>query len=421
MLSAINLKILADATAATAAMKSYVLPLMATLCSLASLCTVLFLVYGGFLYITSSGKPHRIATAKKIIRNALIGLIIVLSASALTAILSHAYSSGTQPTSSNLPGILPLESSPSSSSLVDVLIKAVVGLILNITQTAATPFLKSLSYFTSATPLMADNMQVFNLWLVVVAIADVLFVVVVTLLGFHIMSSTALGLDEIDIKHMLPRLAFVFLLINVSIFGVDIIIGLSNALIHAFQTGFPSTSIWLTLTNVANQSAALSLSSLIILLVFLILTVILLVYYVGRLVTLYVGVVLSPIVLLLWLMPTFKDFAESAIKTYILTIFVIFVHVVILQLAASIFDSMLLANPNTTLDPIMAMLVGIATLIALLKTQGVLSQLSLASVGPKAIRKLGTQFTNGVSHLTTGAKSATDYASSRVLTMKEIK
>jgi len=138
--------------------------------------------------------------------------------------------------------------------------------------------------------------------------------------------------------------------------------------------------------------------------VFLILAVILLVYYVGRLVTLYIGAVLSPLVFMMLLIPGFKDFAVNAIKTYISTIFVLFVHVVILILAASIFAGLISSDTHSA-DPIMALIVGLATIIALLKTQGLMMQFSYASIGPKTARKLGSQFVNSVSLITSKTRS----------------
>jgi type IV secretory pathway TrbL component len=140
-------------------------------------------------------------------------------------------------------------------------------------------------------------------------------------------------------------------------------------------------------------------------LVFLIFSVILLVYYVGRLVTLFVGAVLSPLIILIWLVPGFRDFSETAMKTYISAIFVLFVHVVILQLAASLFAGMSATTHNDVPNTLIAMVTGLATVIALLKTQGVMMQFSYVSLGPRSARQLGTQFMNGVSYL--GGKSKT--------------
>jgi hypothetical protein len=395
-LSAIHLEWLADTSASV--MHSYITPIVGTMVVLASLVCVFFIVNSGFHYLTSSGKPERLEHAKLVLRNALIGLIIVVAAGTLTAVLSHAYGSPGGSVNQQLPVLSAIKPQPVSNGLVDVLIKAITGLLNNIIQSAAQPFLKALAFFTTATPLMAANSSVFNLWLVIVGIADALFVLVVALLGFHVMSYATFGLDELEFKHLLPQLGLVFVLVNSSLFLIDGLISLSNAMIRALDVGFGNVTVWSVLTKIVDQASGLGLATLLIMVAFLVFAVILLVYYVGRIVTLYVGAVLSPLALLLWLIPSFRDFSISAAKVYLTTIFVLFIHVVILQLAASLFSGMAAGSPTQTPDTLMALVVGLATLIALLKTQGVLTQLSYVSVGPKTARKLGSQFINGVSY-----------------------
>ena len=391
---------MADVSAVGVAMKSFVAPIVLVLGGLATLVATFFLVTGGINYMTSSGKPEKLEHAKKVIRNALIGLIIVIGAGVLTGILSHAYQSSGGAGLERLPTLAAIQSTPASGGLINVLVDAIVGLFRNIVESAATPFINALGYFTRGTPLMAANSSVFDLWLAIVGIADALFVLVVVLLGFHIMSAATLGLDEIEFKHLLPQLAVTFFFMNTSIFVIDGVIGLSNGIINALYAVFPIGAVWVALSAVATQAGGLGLVALLIMVAFLVLTVILLIYYVTRLVTLYLGAILSPLVVLLWLVPGFKDFALAAIKTYVATIFVLFVHVVILLLAASIFGGMLKTSPNNTLDPIMSAVVGLATITALIKTQGVLMQLSYVSIAPKAMRKLGGQFMTSVNNVT---------------------
>jgi len=174
---------------------------------------------------------------------------------------------------------------------------------------------------------------------------------------------------------------------------------------------FPDTTVWSVLDNVTTQSAGLGLVALLIFLVFIILSVILLVYYVMRLVVLYLGAILAPLLILLWLIPSFKDFVSTATKTYLSTIFVLFIHVIILMLAASLFSGMLDSSGNSV-NPLMAAIVGIATLVTLLKTQKMMTELSYVSVGPKAIRRLGSQFMGAVNYVSSKA------ASSRKVTIK---
>jgi hypothetical protein len=319
-------------------MHAYITPFVRTLCVLASLVCVLFLINGGFHYMTCSGQPEKLGHAKLVVKNALLGLVVVFAAAVLTAILSHAYMNGAAPMSERLPSLTTVAAKPVSNGLVDVLIKAITGLLDNIIQSIAAPFLKALAFFTTATPLMAANSSVFNLWLVLVGIGDALFVLVVALLGFHIMSFASFGFDQIAIKHLLPRLTLIFLLMNTSIFAIDGVIGLSNVMIRAVNAGLSTGSVWEVLTKITATANGLGVGALLIMIAFIILSLILLIYYVGRIVTLYIGAVLSPLVLLLWLVPGFRDFAESAAKVYFMTIFVLFVHVVILALAASLFS-----------------------------------------------------------------------------------
>lgn len=245
---------------------------------------------------------------------------------------------------------------------------------------------------------MAKNSSVFNLWLVIVGIANTLLILVIVLIGFHIMSASSFGFDELNFKEVLPKVGLTFLLLNTSIFAIDGIIELSNVLIEAIGKVSASTGPWEVLSQVVKDTSGQGLAALLVMLAFLISSIILLVYYVGRLVTLFIGAVLSPFVILIWLIPGFRDFSESAIKTYLTTIFVLFVHVVILELAASLFVGVG-AVGNQLPDTLMSMVIGLATIVALLKTHSMMTQFSFVSMGARNARKLSSNFVNGVSYL----------------------
>lgn len=383
--------------ATTSVMQTYVTPVMSWICGIASLAAVFFLVMGGIHYMTSSGNPEKLEEAKKIVKNALIGLALVIASAALVGILSHAYTSTDNRAIERLPDLQAIQPKDTGASFADAIINAVTGLLRNLIEAVAEPFLNALGYFINFTPLMGNNPSVFNLWLAVVGVTDVLFVLVVALLGFHVMSYASLGFDEIELKSLIPRLAFVFLLINTSIFAIDGVIALSNAMVKAMQSSFATTDIWAVLIKITQQSSTLGVAGLLVMVAFLILVIMLLIYYVGRLISLYIGAILSPIVLLLWLIPAFKDFAQTALKTYLTLIFVLFVHTIILLLAASLFTGMLDGSTNGQPNALMALIVGIATVTALLKTQGFMQELSYAASTPRAAREMATQFTRGVS------------------------
>lgn len=386
---------LADISAANDVMRNYLTPTMLVLVGLATLVCTFFVVMAGYSYITSRGAPDKLEYAKRVMKNALIGLVIVIAAGTLTAILVSTYSSANSNGVQNIPVLKIIDQPKTDLSVVDVLIKAIVGLFKHIIESAAAPFLKALDFFTSETPLMAQNSSVFKLWLTSVVIADALFMLVVALIGFHVMSATSIGFDEIELKHLIPQLVFTFLFINTSIFMIDLVITLSNVLIKAIEAAFSSISVWDVLGKIASGADGMSLVALMIMVGFVVLSILLLIYYILRLVTLYIGAVLAPLVGLLVLLPGFKDFAITAIKTYLSTIFVLFIHVIILQLAASLFAGLVV---DQTANPLMAVIVGIATLLALLRTQGLMMQMTYVAAGPRALRKLGGQFMNGVTY-----------------------
>lgn len=401
-----GLSVLADTSGAISVMRDYIAPTMQVLVGIASLASVFFLVHGGYLYITSRGNPQSLEAAKRILRNALIGLVLVIGAATLTTILSSAYGNSVSTSNAALPSLQAIEPENVGSGLVEVLIRAITGFLNHIIQAAGAPFLSALGYFTKETPLMASNSGVFNLWLAIVGITDVLFILIVALLGFHVMSVASFGFDEIEFKHLLPRIGLVFLLINTSIFFIDAVIELSNVLITAVGKVTGASSVWETLTVVLKESGGQGVAALLVMLVFLIFTVILLIYYVGRLVVLFLGAVLSPLVIAMWLVPGFRDFSVSAIKTYVTTIFVLFVHVVTLMLAATLFTGMSATIGDSPMpNVLMSMVIGLATVLTLLKTQGVMMQFSYVSMGARNARKLGGQFMNGVSYLTSKGRT----------------
>jgi len=413
-----GLSVPADTSGAISVMRDYIAPTIQLLVGIASIACVFFLVHGGYLYITSRGNPESLENAKRILRNALIGLVLVIGAATLTTILSSAYGNPSNTAGASLPNLQAIQPQDVGNGLVEVLIRAVTGFLNNIIQTAAAPFLLALNYFTKETPLMASNSGVFNLWLAMVAITDVLFILIVALLGFHVMSAASFGFDELEFKHLLPRIGLAFLLINTSIFFIDAVIQLSNVLITAAGKITGTISVWVTLTAVVKESGGQGAAALLVMLAFLIFAVILLVYYVGRIVVLFLGAVLSPFVIALWLVPSFRDFSVSAIKTYIMTIFVLFVHVVTLMLAATLFAGMSATDGNNQVpNVLMSMVIGLATVLTLLKTQGVMMQFSYVGMGARNAHKLGSQFMNGVSYLTgkgrTAMASASGVASGR--------
>lgn len=382
---------------------TFINPVLGGMAALATLVCSFLIVISGIRYIASRGDPQLLSQAKRNILRALAGLVIILASATFGMFLSHSYGTPNAISGSSLPSINAVQSVSNSGGLVGIVIKSISGVLAAIISTAAKPFILALTYFIRGTPLMVRNPTVLHLWLVSTSMADALIVLVIALIGFHVMGAGQLGLNEVNIRSILPQTLLVFVLINTSIFWLDGIIELSNAMISGVGLLTNGSSPWNSLIKITTEISSYSLIALIIFVIFLIFSVILLVYYIGRLVTLYIGAVLAPLVILLWLLPGFRDFAENALKAYLSTVFVLFIHVIILALAGSMFAALNLPNgPN----PLMDLLLGLATLVALIKTQGVMTQLNYASIGPKTARKLGGSFINGVSYMAVTSRYA---------------
>lgn len=63
--------------------------------AVAGLIAVLFLIIGGFRYITSAGNEESAEQAKKIITNSIIGIVVIILSFVIVRVISNALSSGT--------------------------------------------------------------------------------------------------------------------------------------------------------------------------------------------------------------------------------------------------------------------------------------------------------------------------------------
>ena len=389
--------ILASVSSITSSTHNSLIPIIDISSTIGSAVAILFIIIGGFHYITSSGNATKLARAKKIILNAIIGLVILISGMFLSNLLISSYGQvGSTKANNQIPLLANIKPKNPSSGIVSIIIKTIAGVFGSIIETIGSPFIKSISYFTSGTTLGANNKAVYDLWLTSVGIADGLLFLVIVLLGFRIMSFSVFGFTEVSIRQLLPQIGLVFILINSSIYLIDFVIQISNIMIKAISNSNVINSFWNILRLVVGQSSIYSLAVLVIMLIFIILSVILIIYYLLRIVTIYLGIILAPIIILLFLIPGLKDLALSATKKYISTIFVLFIHVVIIELAASLMAGMIAAN-NGLPDPLMSILLGLATLVTLLKTQGVISNLSYLSTTARYANKSTSKLLGGFS------------------------
>jgi hypothetical protein len=263
-------------------------------------------------------------------------------------------------------------------------------------QSATKPIVNGIISFLTTTPSLTSNSVIFNFWLVIVGITDSIFAIVIALLGLHVMSASSFGFDEIEFKQLLPRIGLAFLLANTSIFLANWIIQAANALVNALIESFGGIeSAWIL--NAFDPASLIagttSIITLIFMIIFVILAVVLILFYISRLILISLGAVLSPLIFLLWIIPKFSDFAEITIKTYIITVFSTFVHVVIILLASAF----LTIPGQRGTNSLISILVGIGLLFTLLKTPGIMMQLVFYNSGRGMVKKVGGQIINVIS------------------------
>jgi hypothetical protein len=370
--------------------------LLGTFTILGSLVATFFIIKGGYLYITSAGKPDALEDAKKTIRNALIGLVLILSANTFVSVLSGSFTNPSLSSNTTSLQFAPIEPVETNGGLTQVLMEAIGSLLQNVVQSATKPITDAIISFLTTTPALSTNSVVFNFWLIIIGIVDALFALVIAILGFQFMSASTFGFEELELKKLLPRIGLAFLGANMSIFIIDTVIQLSNSLVTAILSATGGLNqAWITS---AFNPASLDLDqiafiTLIFMILFVILAAVLLLFYITRLITIAVGAVLSPFIFLLWALPRFADFAEMAAKSYLVTIFSLFVHVVVIQLAASFLTLPGQVGNNS----LISILVGIGLLFTLLKTQSFMIQLMFYNSGRAMMKRMAGQIMNVIS------------------------
>lgn len=386
---------------------------LSTLFIIASLASVLFLIRGGYMYITSVGKPDSIEDAKRTIRNSLIGLVLIIGAGFISSLFQNAFNAPTVSSTSSQLSLTPITPTTPSGGLTQVLIDAIAGFLQNIIQSATKPLTDGIISFLTTTPSIVTNSVIFNFWLVILGITNSLFALMVALLGFHVMSASTFGFDEIEFKHLLPRVGLAFLGANISIFLVDWVVLSCNVLVQAVlhSTGGINSAWVLNAFDPSSLVAgSTNLITLIFMILFVILAVVLLLFYISRLIVIALGAVLSPLIFLLWSVPKFADYAEISVKTYISAVYSVFVHVVLIQLASAF----LTVPGQHGTNSLLSILVGIGLFFTLLKTPSIMMQLVMYSGGRQVIKKIGGQVMNVISSAGEATATATKAAAPKI-------
>lgn len=369
--------------------------------------------------MTSSGHPDALDHARQTIRNAIIGLVLVIGAALFSSLLQGAFNAPNQGTSSAQLSLSPIVPVQPTDGLTQVLLDAIGGFLQNIVQSATKPLTDGIITFVTNTPSILTNSVIFNFWLIMVGIVDSLFAIMIAVLGFHFMSASTFGFEEIEFKHLLPRVGLAFLGANMSIFLCDFIVLSCNTLVKAVlnATGGLNTA-WISnaFTPTSIITGTTPLITFVFMILFVIVAIVLLLFYITRLIGVALGAVLSPFAFLLWSVPKFSDYAEGMVKTYIIAVYTVFVHVVIIQLAGSFLTITGASGSNA----LISILVGVGLLMTLLKTSSFMGQLVFYNAGRGLAKKLGGQIMNVISSSSKEAALASKMNGPKVTTRRSV-
>jgi len=361
--------------------------------AISGLAASFFLIKGGYQYMTSSGNVEALMQAKQTIKHALFGLVIVLGAGILVSSLSQALTGPIQETTTTAITLEPVETKPPNSGVAQVIIDAMTGFLQNIIESAVSPLITAIYSFLASTPSVLSNSVIMKFWLIILAICNSLFVIVVALIGLGFMAAPTFGFEESRLSQLLPRLGITFLGMNTSLFLADYVIQTCNTLVKAVidATGGEINRAWIE--SAINLQSLLDKSLPIILLIFLLIfeitCIVLLFMYITRLIAVAVGAVLSPFIFLLWALPKFSDYAEIAAKTYVVSVFTVFIHVVILQLATAF-----LALPDIKTSSLLSVAMAIGLFMSLIKVPSLLFNFVFYSTSNAIFKRGNSQLTN---------------------------
>ena len=358
--------------------------------------STLFVIRAGYMYISSTGNPEAVERAKKALKNSLLGLVIVLSAAVISSFLISSFNQTHPTTVTDHINISDVSTNKPQDGIAQAIIDAITGFLREIVSSATKPLVDGVINFLSTTPLVSQNSVIFDFWLVTLGIADSLFVIFIALLGFHVMGAETFGFEELPLRNLLPRIGIAFLGANTSIFLIDAVIQSANAMVGTLISltgGLDKVWIFSSVNLSSFISGQTPLITLIFWGVFEILVVLLLLFYISRIIIIAVGTSLAPFVFLIWSIPKLAPISEILAKTFLMTIYIVFVHVVIIQLASAVLASPSQASSNS----ILSVLIGIGLLITLLKTPPLLMQVVFFSSSATAFRSVGSQIVNVMS------------------------
>ena len=302
--------------------------------------------------------------------------MLIIGAVSLVTWLTTSYQQAAPPSSPTTfipvnPDPLPPAPQPGLGGLM---VEVVTGLLGQLVVGLGEPIVNLLEDLSRSTPVISDNQAIWQLWVISVGLSNSLLVLMVIFLGARSMVAPMLGWQSQEWWQLGGRILLTFILANTSLWLIDGLIRLTNAILVSLHQQVSSADFWGYLTPLVTQTGWASLAMLLGLVILVLLAGWLAVYYVGRLIGLYVGAVLAPLVITLGLLPTWRPFSRLASQAYLGLIAILVVHNLILLVATTILTDI---NATGTNSVFLVIMVSLATLVCLVRSPNWLTQATM--------------------------------------------
>lgn len=361
---------------------------------LAPLVAIVFIAKGGLEIVTSGGDPNALAHGKRTARNAAIGLVFVIAARVIVSIFSSIFIPYTGAPVSDLFTAQPVEVAQAESGIVSVLLEGILGFLRAVVESFVSPVIEAFVAFFTNTPSLLGNSTVVKYWLIILGITESLFVLVMILLGYNLMTGDVFGLvGEQSPKQIILRLGAGMAGAALSLFIADTLVGLANFMVDTVNQSSGGLAHSWVLNIIHTPSIGSSLAVLLLSIAYIVLAIMLIVLYAMRLAVVVAGAVFFPFIFLFLVIPRLHGFAEGLIRNYIIAVFLPFTHLVIIQLFAEF-----LKMPEQKND-FVSFLSAIGLFLVLLKIPGFLSTMAARGAESEVSRQMVTKISGSISSM----------------------
>lgn len=310
----------------------------------------LMIIVSGLYVLVSRGNPERLTKAKNVAFGAVSGVVLVVLSGVLINVFIDRQHSQYSDTGKALETVVNQETeavaTDSDFNLFTEFMKHTIRTIIKDMSKSVSDMLKD-SVSNTLSPVDAE--EVFTLWARIATSMTSLMILFFTVRVIYEMISS-MGDVGFDVSKLIVTMLIVIMGVAGSIYLIDIAVKLNDSIVNkVFEVSYTSEELnseatqkeayeskWSPFFFTDEQIDNASLGLLIMILASSIVSIILASIYVMRTAIIFCGAVLSPLVVMLYLLPGMRSAVFQMIKVYLIWIFVAIPQAVLLILAGTI-------------------------------------------------------------------------------------